>query len=168
MKLIKLEGAWKKYEGSLKMYKGTDFRDYLARKLESKEYERGFYRSLLAARVASDVCSFRTSRNISQAELAELAGTSQPSIARIEGGRYGRFSVRTLINIAEALDTELVISFREKTHHERVGEEGARRYSVMVKHLALTQPPEESLYQPILCKSTEGIKMTATQEEGVG
>ena len=60
------------------------------------------------ARVAKQVADQRRARDLSQAELAELTGTTQSAIARLEaGGRPPR--IDTLLRIAEALDCELVV-----------------------------------------------------------
>ena len=64
----------------------------------------------LAARVADQ----RRARRLSQAELADLCGTTQSAIARVErGARPPRLD--TLLRIAEALDCELVVELRPRT-----------------------------------------------------
>lgn len=60
--------------------------------------------------VGSVVRTARRRAGISQAELAKKAGTSQPSIARLEQGRVSP-TVVSLDRIARALGTELVIDF---------------------------------------------------------
>lgn len=47
----------------------------------------------------------RLARGLSQAQLADRMGTSQPHIARIESGRED-VQVSTLFKVAEALETE--------------------------------------------------------------
>jgi predicted transcriptional regulator len=65
------------------------------------------------ARIADQVQAQRTSRNLSQRELAELVGTTQSAIARLEaGGRPPR--IDTLLRIAEALDCELTVELRPR------------------------------------------------------
>jgi transcriptional regulator with XRE-family HTH domain len=66
------------------------------------------------ARVAEQVIEQRKARGLSQKELAELTGTTQSAIARLEsGGRPPR--IDTLLRIAEALDCELIIDLRPRT-----------------------------------------------------
>jgi ribosome-binding protein aMBF1 (putative translation factor) len=66
------------------------------------------------AAVARQVAEQRRARQLSQAELAELCGTTQSAIARLEaGGRPPR--IDTLLRIAEALDCELVVDLRPRT-----------------------------------------------------
>jgi DNA-binding XRE family transcriptional regulator len=63
------------------------------------------------ARIADQVQAQRTARNLSQRELAELVGTTQSAIARLEaGGRPPR--IDTLLRIAEALNCELSVELR--------------------------------------------------------
>lgn len=58
------------------------------------------------AQIADKVAARRTEKGLSQRELAELVGTTQSAIARLErGGRPPR--IDTLLNIADALDCDL-------------------------------------------------------------
>jgi transcriptional regulator with XRE-family HTH domain len=60
--------------------------------------------------VGSAVRAARRRAGVSQAELAQRAGTSQPSIARLEKGQVSP-TVITLDRIARALGSDLVIDF---------------------------------------------------------
>ena len=72
----------------------------------------------LFAAIADQVVDQRRRRRLSQAELAELVGTTQSAIARLEsGGRPPR--IDTLRRIADALDCELVVSLRPRTNPRR-------------------------------------------------
>ncbi len=63
--------------------------------------------------VADKVAHRRKEQGLSQAELAELTGTTQSAIARLEaGGRPPR--IDTLLRIAEALDCELVVDLQPR------------------------------------------------------
>jgi transcriptional regulator with XRE-family HTH domain len=65
------------------------------------------------ARVAKQVAEQRRARDLSQAELAELTGTTQSAIARLEaGGRPPR--IDTLLRIAEALDCDLRVELKPR------------------------------------------------------
>ena len=60
------------------------------------------------ADIADKVAARRLEMRLSQRELAELCGTTQSAIARLErGGRPPR--IDTLLRIAEALECELVV-----------------------------------------------------------
>jgi ribosome-binding protein aMBF1 (putative translation factor) len=69
---------------------------------------------LYYAALADQVIEQRLARDLSQRELADLCGTTQSAIARIErGGRPPR--IDTLLRIANALDCELLIKLRPRT-----------------------------------------------------
>ena len=53
---------------------------------------------------------FRMDKGLSQQELADLVGTSNSQISRIESGRH-RTNLDTLTRIAHALDLRLVLGF---------------------------------------------------------
>jgi ribosome-binding protein aMBF1 (putative translation factor) len=67
----------------------------------------------LFAQIAEAVAERRRERGLSQAELAELCGTTQSAIARLEGGgRPPR--IDTLLRLANALDCDLVVELRAR------------------------------------------------------
>ena len=69
------------------------------------------------AQIADQVAQRRVAQNLSQRELAELVGTTQSAIARLEaGGRPPR--IDTLLRIAEALDCDLAVELRPRTRVE--------------------------------------------------
>ena len=73
--------------------------------------------------VAELVAERRKAWGLSQRELAELCGTTQSAIARVErGARPPR--IDTLARIAAALDCELVIELRPRTNPPHGGKEG--------------------------------------------
>ena len=67
----------------------------------------------LFAQIADQVAQQRQALKLSQRQLAELTGTTQSAIARLErGGRPPR--IDTLLRIAEALDCQLVVELRSR------------------------------------------------------
>ena len=74
-----------------------------------KTGDRGWF----FANIADKVAEQRLARNLSQRELAELCGTTQSAIARLEsGGRPPR--IDTLQRIAVALDCDLAVELRPR------------------------------------------------------
>jgi transcriptional regulator with XRE-family HTH domain len=68
----------------------------------------------LFARIAAEVVKRRQEWSLSQRELAELCGTTQSAIARLErGSRPPR--IDTLWRIANVLDCELKVELRPRT-----------------------------------------------------
>jgi transcriptional regulator with XRE-family HTH domain len=69
----------------------------------------------LFAAIAAEVEARRREWSLSQRQLADLCGTTQSAIARIERGlRPPR--IDTLQRIARALDCELIVELRRRTN----------------------------------------------------
>ena len=81
----------------------------LRERLAHVDHDQGWFFSQVADQVAAQ----RRAQDLSQAEVAELTGTTQSAIARLEaGGRPPR--IDTLLRIAEALDCELVVELQPR------------------------------------------------------
>jgi len=71
--------------------------------------DRGWFFAAIAGKVSER----RGEIGMSQRELAELVGTTQSAIARLErGGRPPR--IDTLLKIAEALECELIVDLKPR------------------------------------------------------
>ena len=69
------------------------------------------------AAIAGQVSERRSALGLSQRELAELTGTTQSAIARLEaGGRPPR--IDTLLRMADALDCELVVRLQPRPRRD--------------------------------------------------
>jgi ribosome-binding protein aMBF1 (putative translation factor) len=75
------------------------------------------------ADIAQQVTTQRLARELSQRELAELCGTTQSAIARLEAGERAP-RVDTLLRIANALDCALEIELRPRTRTTKEGRGG--------------------------------------------
>lgn len=75
-------------------------------RIEYERYEREFA-------IAKQIIKLRKKRNLTQKQLAELSGTSQPAIARLESGEYKNFSISFLKKIGKALGVIPEINFIE-------------------------------------------------------
>src|SRR6476469_1746436 len=73
--------------------------------------------SRLYAEVAGQVAAQRAARGLSQAELAQLTGTTQSAIARLESGRRAP-RLDTLQRVSNALDCSLELELRPRTTSE--------------------------------------------------
>lgn len=67
------------------------------------------------SRVASLIHEARTRAGLTQQQLAELIGTKQPVVARLENADYEGHSLSMLVRIAEALDNRVEIRFVPRT-----------------------------------------------------
>ncbi len=65
--------------------------------------------------LAKELIQLRKEKNMTQKQLAEQIGTSQPAIARLESGNYRNLSLSFLRKVAEALDAVTEIHLRKKT-----------------------------------------------------
>ena len=61
------------------------------------------------AQIADQVSEQRQARGLSQRQLAELTGTTQSAIARLERGGRHPPRIDTLLRIGEELDCQLVV-----------------------------------------------------------
>ena len=69
----------------------------------------------LNVRIARMIYEARTQAGLTQAQLAELIGTKQPVIARLEDADYEGHSLSMLQRIAEALGQHLEVTFAPGT-----------------------------------------------------
>jgi transcriptional regulator with XRE-family HTH domain len=68
--------------------------------------------------LASAMIKVRSRAGLTQHQLAQKMGTTQPVVARLESGR-SRPSMRTLERLADATGTRLLISFAPRTVRRR-------------------------------------------------
>ncbi len=61
--------------------------------------------------VAQKIYELRTQANLTQKELANLIGTRQSVISRLENADYRGYKIRTLEKVAEALNHRLKLDF---------------------------------------------------------
>ena len=64
--------------------------------------------------LAREIIQLRKNNNMTQKELAEKAGTSQPAIARLESGNYKNVSLSFLRRVASALNAVPEIHFKKR------------------------------------------------------
>lgn len=80
------------------------------RRMGSEAAQGGYERARRAFELGERVRHLREERGLSQRELAEKIGSTQPAIARLEAGGVAP-SIQTLERIAAALGRELVVDF---------------------------------------------------------
>ena len=90
----------------------TNWTDIKASRADSDERHHGYEHAGRAIRLAYEIRTLREKKGLSQSQLAELVGTTQSAIARLEGGRISP-SLPTLDRIANALDAELTVSLTD-------------------------------------------------------
>lgn len=91
-----------------KRYKSLEV--VISEQLHDEKFKEEYNKELIINALAEEVYRLRTTHNLTQKELAERVGTTQPVIARLETGRDTRVpSLEMLIKIATACDTSFQI-----------------------------------------------------------
>ncbi len=98
--------------------KTTSYRSFLQEQLRDPEVRKEYDAVDVEFALAREIIALRLQRNLTQRQLAEKAGTSQPAIARVESGSYRNLSLAFLRRLAEALGAEPEIHLRTKTPSE--------------------------------------------------
>ena len=83
----------------------VNFDDLLEKELENPEFKSEYDALEDEFTLAREVMQLRKNSNLTQKDLARLAGTSQPAIARLESGNYKNLSLSFIRKVAEALGT---------------------------------------------------------------
>lgn len=99
-------------------------------KWSDQEYREGYLEASIEQGIAWQVKAIRKHRNMSQGKLAELLGTQQSAISRLEDPDYGSYSLDTLIKLAHVFDCALNVKFipysQLATESEDLSEEAMR------------------------------------------
>lgn len=82
-----------------------------AHKFQSKGYRQTHMETHLKEFLAAQIKSMRTERGLSQCAFSKLLGTSQTVVSRLENPEYGKFTLATLIGIANKLNIALSVTF---------------------------------------------------------
>ena len=94
----------------MNMKKRTNFDQYVEEMIKKHpSLKEGLKRADKAWDVAGQVYDLRKKAGLTQQELADLMGTKQSNIARIESGDYKSYTWKTLEKITKALKARLEI-----------------------------------------------------------
>jgi DNA-binding XRE family transcriptional regulator len=85
--------------------------EWLSQKLKKPGFRKHYRQARLAVEVAHQMVLLREKLGITQAELARRMGTKQQTVSRLESGDYEGFTLKTLLKIAEATKTQVVVKF---------------------------------------------------------
>lgn len=83
----------------------------LLNKLRRRSYRAAYVDENVRTGIAHQIRALREQRGWSQKKLAEVLGKPQSVVSRIEDPDYGKLSIQTLLEIAEALDIALLIRY---------------------------------------------------------
>ena len=93
--------------------KTTNSHDLLKKQLKNPLFKKEYASLAKEFTIAKEIIELRTKANITQKQLAELSGTSQPTIARLESGEYQQLSLSFLSRVGKALGVVPEIRFRK-------------------------------------------------------
>ena len=94
--------------------KQTRYEDFLKQQLKDPELKREYESLEGEFTLAKEIIALRIKNNLTQKQLAQQIGTSQPAIARIESGSYRNVSLSFLRRLAEALGAVPEIHLKRK------------------------------------------------------
>lgn len=94
--------------------KSRKYEEVLQEELQHEEFRREYEALEEEFTLAEEVIELRKHRNLTQRELAERTGTSQPAIARLESGNYKNLTLSFLRRIAKALNAVPEVHLRRQ------------------------------------------------------
>ena len=89
------------------------FGEQLGKSLAKEEARYVYADTVTNTFVSAQIKALREDRDLSQEELAELVGTKQSGISRLEKADYSAWKIETLRKLAKAFGVRLRIRFRE-------------------------------------------------------
>jgi len=95
----------------MKKSKIRTFQNRLREDIKDPEFKTHYEEEKEALKLAVKIAELRENKGLSQQQLAELMGTSQQAISRIESGEYEGFTLKTLEKIAAATGMRIKIDF---------------------------------------------------------
>lgn len=96
----------------MKGTKAPSHRTLMKPYFKNKAFKEKIEAGVQKLRVISQIVELREKLHLTQAELANRIGVSQPFIARIENDEASNLSLETLIKIVDALNGEIEIRIR--------------------------------------------------------
>lgn len=91
----------------------NDWIESLQKELANEDTRYAYADSVTNAFISAQIKALREERQLNQQELAELMGTRQSGISRLERSDYSAWKVETLRKLARAFGVRLRISFEE-------------------------------------------------------
>ncbi len=85
----------------------------LAELLSDKEAAYEFLREYSGLAIADAIRSIRDAHDLTQADLAQMLGTTQSAVARLEDEEYRNYSLSTLTRIAETFNLWPTVKFEQ-------------------------------------------------------
>lgn len=100
----------------LKNIKLVDSDTLLKKQLKNKSFRKEYELLKKEFKIAKQIIELRKKAKMTQKQLADKAGTSQPAIARLESGEYTNLSLTFLNKIGKALKVVPEVQFKKIKH----------------------------------------------------
>lgn len=96
------------------MIKTTRYEDFLKQQLKNPKFRKEYEALEGEFTLAKEIIELRIKKKLTQKQLAQQIGTSQPAIARIESGSYRNVSLSFIRRVADALGAVPEIHLKRK------------------------------------------------------
>lgn len=125
-------------------------------KLKNKEYRHAYLKEHIRVGIASQIRLIRNKSDINQSQLADIIGTKQSVISRLEDPDLGSVNLKTLLKVAEAFDVGLLVKFVS------FGKFINESQDISPKNLAVSNYTEEFEYIKTQVDSVDNITASAS------
>ena len=85
----------------------------LKKQLKNEEFRKEYEAMEEEFEIAKEIIGLRKKANLTQKQLADMAGTSQPAIARLESGEYTNLTLSFLRRIGGVLGVKPEVHFKK-------------------------------------------------------
>ncbi len=86
-------------------------REFLNERLKDPTYQLHYREEQMRSYLGKAIAALRKKKKMSPEEFAKKIGVKTEALSRIEKGEYGRYTLKSLLDIAQATDTYLHIDF---------------------------------------------------------
>jgi DNA-binding XRE family transcriptional regulator len=93
----------------------SKFKEHLNKKLKNVEFKEEYEQQKKLSELAIKIQQVRNKKDLSQAELAKLAGITQQQLSKIEHAMNG--NILTYLRVLDALEYDLAIKPQRKLAH---------------------------------------------------
>ena len=101
------------------------FDQLLAKQMRNKAFKEAYEELEGEYELAKQVIRLRSAAHLTQAELAERVGTSQPAIARLESGNHRNVTLSFITRVARALEAVPELRLKRRPVHRSRAAGGA-------------------------------------------
>jgi transcriptional regulator with XRE-family HTH domain len=138
--------------------------------LADKRYRHAFLNAFVRQGVALQVQLLRKREGWSQKKLGQTANKKQNAIARIEDPSYGKFTITTLLELANAFDVALSVRFIPFSELEKQGEGDLTAGTLTVASYAKENPEfraDDASALPIRQAASSSARITIEPATGL-